>query len=173
MTNKRSGEAKKYIPLHSQEQLKELFDYNQVTGELIWKTIHEKQKRLLGQVAGCTKSGGYIAISIDGCTYAAHRLIWMWMYGEDPKELTVDHINHDTSDNRISNLRLATRKEQNRYRRHAVGVTFRKDRGKYQARVTVNGCRKSLGFYDTAEEASTVYQIEAKKVYGDFYCAPC
>lgn len=162
---------RKFIPLPSQARLKELFDYDEQTGELIWKVSIAKNIKV-GQVAGSIKPDGYRAIRIDGTTYRAHRLVWMWVNGEDPEHLTIDHINHQRDDNRIANLRLATRQEQNRYKQNTVGAYLNKERGKYQARIVIDGRNKYLGCYDTLEEATAVYHQKAQELYGAFYYAP-
>jgi hypothetical protein len=82
------------------------------------------------------------------------------MEGAFPQEGT-DHINHDGTDNRWSNLRRATTKENNRNlsidKRNTSGVTgvhFDKKIGKYMARITSGGERIFLGLFDTIEEAA-------------------
>lgn len=164
-------EKQKFIPLPSQARLKELFDYNEETGELSWKIAPHYLPYLLGQVAG-SNSHGYRVIRIDGTLYKAHRLIWMFIKGQDPEHLTIDHINHNPSDNRIENLRLATQQEQSRYRPNAVGAYIHRPTGRYRARIRIDGRLKSLGLYNTLEEASAVYHAKAREVFGEFYCEP-
>lgn len=171
MSNKHA-EKRKFKPLPSQAQLKELFDYNEQTGELLWKTAPKKNSQVLGQVAGTIRHDGYRAIRIDGTGFQAHRLVWMLIKGKDPEDLTIDHINFIKTDNRIENLRLATSQEQSRYQRDAVGAHLEKRTGRYQAQIKIDGRKKNLGTYDTLEEASAVYHQKAQELYGEFYCAP-
>ena len=160
----------KHLPLPPAERLWELLDYKPLTGELVWKVAPYKKTQLLGQVAGCIQHG-YRQIRIDSTDYKSHRLIWMWVKGKDPAELTIDHINFNKADNRIENLRLASQQEQNRYKPNVVGA-YLQPSGRYQALIRMDGRKKSLGYYDTLAEASAVYHQKAREVFGEFYCEP-
>lgn len=99
----------------------------------------------------------------------------MYIYGEDPKELTVDHIDRNQSNNAISNLRLATASEQAYNRRSTNssgyrGVWFNQQRNMYLAQVNFRtiGLRSSK-YFKTAEEASAWYE-DMRKQYGKEYC---
>lgn len=74
---------------------------------MYWK-INRTNGVKSGDIAGRKNHDGYIHVSVFGKTYSGHRLAWFLHYGEFP-ELDIDHINRDRSDNRICNLRLATR----------------------------------------------------------------
>lgn len=86
-----------------------------------------------------------------------------------------DHIDNNGLNNCRKNLRLATR-AQNMANRKAPssnktgfkGVTWRKDIGRYQARIQSNKVPKSLGFFDTPEEAYAAYCEAADKYHQDF-----
>ena len=115
-----------------------------------------------------TDSNGYVNVKIDGTTHKAHRLIWEYKYGPIPEGMQIDHINGVRNDNRISNLRLATRLEnsQNKKRRTdnssgATGVTYNKASGLWLARIGVDGERVYLGSFATKEEAEAA-RVEAK-----------
>lgn len=88
-------------------------------------------------------------------SFGAHRLMWFFHYGEWPKH-TIDHINRDKTDNRIENLRDVTLREncQNRQGARADGcVSWRADRGRWMARITVGGKRRWVGTFQTKHEA--------------------
>jgi hypothetical protein len=99
--------------------------------------------------------------------YMAHRLAWRMMTGDDPDELTIDHINRNPFDNRWENLRLADNSLQQRNKRNRgesthKGVCFDRSRGKWLAQVKVNGGCKNLGRFATeaaAAEAAAPYFI--------------
>jgi len=74
-------------------------------------------------------------------------------------KMQVDHINHDTLDNRKENLRIVTNREncQNkRYKsKYGIGIyyDYRNKKNPYQVQVMINGKLKSIGYYCTPEEA--------------------
>lgn len=74
-----------------------------------------------------------------------------------PKHLQVDHINHNTLDNRKINLRKVTCRENNCNKRNNksgfAGVRWHPQGNKWNARITIKGKEKSLGMFKTKEEA--------------------
>jgi hypothetical protein len=110
----------------SRTALMDLLDYCPETGVFTWRPRRVDQcatargcaifnGRYAGTVAGASDGGGYIRMSVQDAHYRAHRLAWAYVHDEWPKE--IDHINHDRSDNRISNLRPVTRSQNNTNRR--------------------------------------------------------
>lgn len=84
----------------------------------------------------------------------------------------VDHINGDTLDNRKSNLRVLTNR-QNQWNQKRVrgfvpykGVTF--ENGAYRSRIRINGKKKSLGRFKTAIEASNAYNQASLELHGSY-----
>lgn len=90
------------------ETLRRLLNYSAETGVFTWRVDHGKFKA--GDQAGGTTPNGYISIGVLGKRLLAHRLAWLYVYGEWPDGL-IDHINRLTNDNRIVNLRAATHSE--------------------------------------------------------------
>ncbi len=129
--------------------------YNPETGIFNWKRT--------GRKAGGLCKFGYRRINIFGKKYYAHLLAWFFTYGEFPK-LEVDHINNDKDDNRISNLRLATRNQNclNTTLSKAStsgykGVYWHKHSKKWNLQYTFNGKVKSGGYFNSKEEAYQKY----------------
>jgi hypothetical protein len=170
--------------LPSQDYLASCFDYNSDTGELIWKrrpVEHFKNPArwsswnqcYAGTVAGTINDRGYYHVLIQGHHYTIHRIVWKLVKGEEPPEF-VDHEDRNRGNNRIRNLRAATRREQrwnsrlNKDNRAGLrGVGRRKN--KWMARIKVDGKSRCLGTFDTAEEASAAYQAAARELHGEFF----
>jgi hypothetical protein len=85
------------------ERLNDLFVCDPDTGQLYKKVGHKNHE-------------GYVYVYVDGKQYFAHRIIWKLETGREP-EGVIDHINGETSDNRIENLRDVTHTENMRNRR--------------------------------------------------------
>lgn len=156
----------------TQEILKEFVHYDPQTG--LMTRIKSVYKDKIGQVATDVDRHGYTRISLFWKTFKVHRLAWLYVYGY-LSDLHIDHIDGDKSNNRIENLREATRSENGQNRRKPapfsksglLGATYRKDRGKWIAKIAVNGKRTLIGQYDTAIEAHHAY-MQAKKVLHPF-----
>lgn len=108
--------------LPAKEELQALLDYDPDTGVLTWKQRSGKyascfNRRYAGTPAGTLRSDGYIALKVKNVIYAAHRVIWAMVHDQWPE--CVRHINRDDADNRLDNLRAATRQEIN----HELALT--------------------------------------------------
>jgi len=142
----------------------ELFEYRD--GQLINKT-NRHYKTPKGSIAGADDGLGYIRIKHKGVAYKAHRIIWEMHNGPIPEGMFLDHINRVRSDNRIENLRLASREENNR-NTTAKGYYFDRKAGRYKAHILNEGKREFLGYYDTEEQASKAYLKARAKYFGEF-----
>lgn len=106
--------------------------------------------------------------------FSVHRLVYQHFGKDWNPEMSIDHINGDRADNRIENLRMATRQQQSFnkgvQKNNKLGVKGVHQIGnKYQARICINKKLKVLGRFDTIEEASEAYQTKAKELHGEFY----
>ena len=156
------------------ERLKELLHYDADTG--IFTRISSPRQFRIG-VIKTTADGinGYFQIGLLDKLYKSHRLAWFYVHGEWPTN-QLDHINRDKIDNRLVNLREATRAEnkknviaQKNNTSGYKGVSYFKRRRKWVAQICTNGKRTYLGCYTTAAEASRAYESAAKLHHGNFY----
>jgi len=154
----------------TQEELRSIFEYNPFTGVARWK--EGRSNMVQGSLAGCLHGSGYKVVTINSKSQKLHRVIWIMLFGDIPDGFYIDHINGNKIDNRLENLRLATN-SQNQQNRPAPknstsgyrGVTWHKQVNKWMARICIKGERKTIGFFDTAEDAYEAYKKEAKKVF--------
>lgn len=154
----------------TQEKVQSLFNYDPETG-IFTRKVKTTGKTKVGQIVGYDNKSGYKKISIDNKLYFAHRLAWLYIYGEWP-EKGIDHINRNRSDNRICNLRLANQSENTQnneknknntsgYR----GVTFCKATNKWISQIMINYKHVRIGKFDTPEIAHEQYVQMAKKLH--------
>lgn len=148
-------------PLPSQAELKELFDYDPETGKLNWRKPPKRSKSKPGDEAGCLHRG-YRLVGLRQSLYKVHRLIWMWVYGEDPIDKQIDHINGQRNDNRISNLRLVNQQQNNWNYTQALGYSFSKKENKWVAYIGKDGKLSRIGSFDCPLLARLAY-LDAKQ----------
>jgi hypothetical protein len=99
----------------TQDELKELIQYDSNTGIFVWAK-NRRGKAIKGALAGRTHPSGHRVIRVNTTSYYAHRLAWLYVYGSIPENLMIDHINGVRDDNRIENLRVATAKQNSENR---------------------------------------------------------
>ncbi|MEO0449071.1 MAG: HNH endonuclease signature motif containing protein [Pseudomonadota bacterium] len=165
----------KVTPVYDEQLFNELLHYEAETGKLYWKerdvrffkdgkqTADHNCKAWNGRYAGteaftATSANGYKVGRIFKRTLRAHRVIWTMVHGEEPN--VVDHINGVRADNRLTNLRsvTASQNSQNMRMRDSntsgvTGVSFHKQRGRWQAYITVNNKAQNLGHFDNKDDA--------------------
>jgi len=162
-----------FKPLPPLERINELLSYDKETGRLHWKAPVARWIKI-GDEAG-TYGHCAIDVTIDKIAYRAHRIIWLMVTKNDPGNLLIDHIDGNFHNNRFSNLRLATRRQNQCNQKiradntsGAKGVTWDKNRSKWLAQIQVEGKHLFLGRYKTKEEACDAYQKAAHRHHGEF-----
>ena len=143
--------------------------YNEETGHFYW-LITGVGNCSYGKQAGHIDKKGYVRIRIKGKAYSAHRLAWLYVFGEWPK-YEIDHINGIACDNRICNLRdvrhaenMQNLKNYSTNKSGYIGVRWRKSSKKWHADIKVNGRTIYVGLFDSAEDAITARK-KAKAMY--------
>lgn len=168
------------------EQLRNLLDYDAETGLLFWKprpiemfknakSFKSWNTTFAGKEAlTALTDAGYKHGDIFSKKYRAHRVIWAMCNNKWPDEL-IDHINGDRSDNRLCNLREATRTENNRnggMRKNNTsglkGVSWNGRVEKWRATIFVNRKQVHLGTFDCKQKAHEAYKKAAEKYHGNF-----
>jgi len=149
----------------------EIFVYDPDTGYITNK-VRRSSTAYEGDRAGRIDSKGYLRIRVKDRTFRAHRLAWWLFYGEWPA-YSIDHINRDRSDNRICNLRSASRVEnQGNSKLNSnntsgyKGVTY--DGKRWRSYISIENKTKLLGVFDTKEQAAEAYAAAARLHFGEF-----
>jgi HNH endonuclease/AP2 domain len=167
------------IPELTQERLRYLLNYDPETG-LFSHTMDRKKGPWIQKKAGdIIRDGmvrGYQTIFVDNQRYMAHRLAWLWVYGELPTQW-IDHINGIRSDNRIANLRLAggqsNAANSKGWKKTGTGLKgcYRNKKSSinpWYAAIRVNRKLIHLGSYPTEQAAHEAYLAAAKVHFGEF-----
>ena len=154
----------------TQAQVLDLFDYKD--GNLYWRKALSNSVRI-GAKAGRQDKHLYTRVGIGGKLYWLHRIIFLYHHGFIPSE--VDHINMDPTDNRIENLRAATRSQnmQNRKCRAdtksgAKNIFWNSSVNKWQVRMRINGKSAHIGVFEDIEIAKFVASEYRDKYHGAF-----
>lgn len=152
-------------------RLLECLDYDPVTGRMAWKKTNPRGADLKGRSAGSICADGYIRVRVDGQHYSAHRLAWLFVHGTMPSSC-VDHINGDKTDNRIENLREATRQQNGmntpRPSTNTTGIkNVSRNRGGFLVSVKARGKTSSRWFKDINEAAACAQEMR-RSLHGEF-----
>lgn len=177
MTNGKIDRAKEATL--TADQLRTVLGYDPGTGFFTW-LVGSVNKVRAGAKAGYRQPDGQRVIRIRTISYVAHRLAWLYVTGEWPKNL-VDHRNMDRDDNRWENLRSAT-KGQNGANRGPQANNAHGHKGVYlvpkyyvstgedawKASTMINGKHNHIGYYRTIEEAIAAHAEKSKELFGEF-----
>jgi hypothetical protein len=155
----------------TQERLREVLSYDEVTGIFTWvRLFHYNRKNW---EAGSIDSSGYQQIRVDGRLYLAHKLAWLYVFGEWPEE--IDHRDRNKLNNAIGNLRQASRflnmqnietpNEKVGKLPGAYRKVTRTGQIRWQASIGANGKQHFLGYFDTPEEANAAYLAAKTKLH--------
>jgi hypothetical protein len=150
---------------------RELLTYDPETGVLTWLWRERKwfsrdqdwrswNTRYAGKPAlAALGSRGYRNGELFHRKYRAHRVIWLYHYGEWPSG-QIDHINHVRTDNSIANLRIVSNDENQRNCSHsknntsgATGVHWDKSSGKWRAEIRAESRKIYLGLFIAFDDA--------------------
>lgn len=150
-----------------QAYLKELVIYDSTTGNF----YNRKTKRRIGFIhdpMGKNKTK-YIKIQLKGKRYYAHRLAWLYVYGEMPKH-TIDHIDHNGLNNSIDNLRDVLHSENlknvRKLKSNTSGYTgVWKQKNRWISEIRIKGKKISLGSFVNIQDA-VIARMNAEKKYG-------
>lgn len=173
--------------LPPQDVLNAILDYNPETGVLTWKrrdsSFFQSSDRFSQEALANIWNGKnagkpalqaihdrrYYAGSVLGERHLAHRVIWKMATGEEPK--TIDHINGDTTDNRLKNLRSISISENLRnkslYWNNKSGTSgiTKTPHGKWKVQIGNGGRQIYIGCFDDFEGA-LLARREAEECYG-------
>jgi hypothetical protein len=162
----------------TQEKLHELFSYNQETGAFSWR-VKKSRNVKVGVPINSNNGKGYKTVKIDGKTYLVHRLVWMYVYGKFP-ENDIDHKNRIRSDNRLVNLREASRSDNcqnisipSHNKSGHIGVSWIKNHKSWTVYIKVERKNKWLGYYKNLDAAIAARKQGEKKYYNLPESVPC
>lgn len=154
-----------------QERFHEAFKY--IDGKLFWKINTNKSKDLIGQEAGCKSSGSYGLVNLDKVSYCIHKVVFCMHHGFIP--VVIDHVNGNSKDHRIENLRAADHTTNNcnkAFQKNNTsgvkGLTWSKQAKKWQARITFKKKHHHLGYFECKDDAAEFLTLARETLHGDF-----
>jgi hypothetical protein len=156
----------------TQDEIKQVFTYKD--GVLYWNCRPGNNQDKVGKPAGSfNKTLNRVKIQYKGKIYGAHQLIFFMFHGYMPR--VIDHIDRDTRNNRIENLREATfsgNAQNARVRKDnksgVKNVCWHKRLGKWKVSVSKNSKIQHFGYYDDLELAELVALEARDKLHGKF-----
>jgi len=174
-TNSNLNLVMKPKPLPSFHDLNSVFEISTTSPSgLIWKKpTCTKQK--VNQPAGHMRNNKYWYVSFNRQQLLVHRVIYFLYHQTDISNVTIDHIDQNTLNNSINNLRISTHQEQQCNKKGKQnssskykGVNWSKSLQKWRASICVNKKRMHIGYYANEIEAAKAYNAAAEKLHGTF-----
>ena len=154
-------------------KLKELLQYEPNSGEFHW-LIDRGGSAKAGRLAGRTDHRGYRIITVYKKLYRAHRLAWLFVHGQFPNDC-IDHIDRDTQNNAIANLRVCSAAENQQNVKIRVdntsgttGVYYNNQNKNWRAKIRKNGIVYGLGSFKSFDEAVAA-RVAAKLAFHTFH----
>ena len=183
MTKRRIGGPAEAKPVPSATYLRECFRYED--GELFWIARPSKHFRCLrdecafngtwaGKRASSPMKNGYRLTGVNGKKYLEHRLIYEMMIGSLRQDASIDHIDHDRSNNRITNLRQCSHAENSanqpgrRDGSTPKHVYFSKNENKWKVQIRAGGEVHFFGTFASMEEAARVAEAARSRLHGSY-----
>jgi len=155
----------------TQSKLKQILDYDPVSGHFNWRE-YGPGRNMKKPAGHHERKHNVIIIGVEGRSYQAHRLVWLYVHGYIPEGI-VDHLNHNNSDNRLHNLRerRLTKGQQLREERLRIKKLFRvciSESGEcWSAYIQEFGITEHIGDFEYEVEAIEAYNKRSREIYGE------
>jgi hypothetical protein len=145
-------------------------DFFEIIDDVLWRKaftnnygrFHRPRRVTLSSNNG---KKGYcrITLPLTRIRIMYHRIVWELVHGPIPNNMQIDHIDGNPLNNKISNLRIVTSRQNNQNRKihrkgRLVGTCYIKKNNKWLAQCTINGRHFNLGYYNTETEAHEAYK---------------
>lgn len=168
------------LPAPDAEVLRALFEYDPITGILIWKarppTTRENKvfnTKYAGNQVGALNTCGHRQVRVNGRLITVHRIVWKMMTNTDPVD-QIDHIDGDPDNNRWGNLRASTQTQNtwnlkprsNCTSGHSCIYPMNTKRAaskKFRVLMRFQGKQRLVGDYHTFNEAKAAYETAFAK----------
>ena len=146
----------------TQQKIRQILSFEPDSGTFRWRERHGN--KAIGSIAGHADHLGYWKVKIQGHSYRAHKLAWLYVFGEWPT-FPIDHIDGNKANNAIANLRDGScgvnqqnvRRPQTNNKSGYLGVHKRSDSKTYRVAISVDGVLRHFGGFKSAKDASDAY----------------
>ena len=162
--------------IESKGYLDARFSYSEDTGDLVWLVLFPGRKAGTKTSLKTQPGKCFIKVSLEKLDFKAHRLIWVMKTGERPdSDVVIDHIDGDPTNNRWTNLRVCSPKQNARNSKRPSSNTIgykgvSRSLSKFRAYITVDRRQIHLGSFSDPREAHDAYVEAAKKYFGEYAC---